>query len=1316
MKHSGYLKWLRWAFALLGVAASPLALAVTYANTSVPFNWVDSSTQTVVGYNTSPYKFNFASGCGTTPPRIDDTISDAIPLGFTFMYGGMNFTTVRIMSNGRLQFNNNTTCGYGSPVTQLPYPNANLNYTMRIFGNDLDPTLLSDVPGYQTICTNRASCYVSYGAYGVAPYRSFVVTWFGVPEWTGFTTSAAGSYNLQIILQENGEFIYQYGTDIAGPQATLGQVGWQVSTSDYDVTAVGFPAPNTALKYYIPRPVAEYRMEQPNWIGTAGEVIDSSGNGRNAATISVGAGVKPQTVDNVAGYICRGAGIPANTAAANIGAIDTNISIPTTVGGTGTITFWHKPASATAWNGAGSVEAMLFDATTANNAWFYLVKYKISANSSGLRFVVRDSDGTLRAAQTAAVALDGNGAIHVGVSWNFNALAGTNQDHLRIYVNGVYLAATAFTSSGTVSPNIGTLYIGDNRSAFVAAAAYGNSANGVIDEFRIYNYEGGLALVQRDQSQANACLNHYAISHAGVGTTCSPTQVTITAHDIGDGNVIMPNNTTTITLSTNSGTGDWSKIAGYGVLTNGTANDGSATYLFNGEYQAILGLTHTTATTVNIGVTDGQLTEPRPTPPALPSSEDPDLVISSGCSSAVSFLVEAPASGSTCGGASSLGAVVTVTAKDGAAGTGSTVTTYTGTVNLTTSTGHGSWNIVPGQAQGTLMGNQYTFAAADNGVAKFYLSDFVAETITATVSDAVVPTVNGTSGSITYAAYSFLVQTNDTMGGTVAATASTVPVAGRNHGMKISLYNGCIVDTNYSGNKNLDIWYSPAAGHPGGAAAPQVSPAASGALPSAKPSANSASNNWPAVPFAAGVATYNLVTTDIGQYSLGVRDDTRAYVAAADIAGSSPILTIRPFGLYVAVAGNVGTSTGGTSALVAGTNFSGDVKGIQWANGDDANSDGIPDANADLSDNAVTPGYAWPTALTASNTGFTPVGGTLGTFSNANILQAGFSGGSATENTLQYSEVGSFTLQASATGFLGTAGADISTGTIVGRFRPDHFAVGAGTPTPGSGSFTYFGQDGFTTNFTLTAQNALNATTANYTGSYAKLDPAVYADFHFATLTALPAGASLSQSATALSGSWSNGAISVAAKHQVSRPTALAGETMLVVTAKPVDTDGVTTASATQVSSAALALRYGRLWLGNAFGSDRTSLSVPYQYQYWNGNAFVRNTADTSSSFAVGNMTLANYQGGITNATVTSANLTVNPNSSGAGSITLAAPASAASGSVDLAVNLGAAPGASRAYLQYPWGGGAAINPTSRATFGVYSGGQRRPPIFIREN
>ena len=282
---AGYLKCKGCApaaFVLLLLQTS-ITFATTYSASSYPFSWIDASKHTKLGPTTggiysASYKFTNSGGCGTSPPVLDDTISDLIPLGFTFKYGSKSFTSVRVMTNGRLQFDNNT-CSYGSPATVLPYPVASLNYSMRIYGNDMDPTLSTEKSGYSTNCTSRSSCYISYATIGTAPNRQFVVTWRNVPEWAA-ANSATGSYNLQMILLETGEFIYQYGDSTAGPQARLGQIGWQLDVNDYAVAGTGFPADNSAFLFYIPnsggmKPGAFNAFDTSTWGGANTGVIQT---------------------------------------------------------------------------------------------------------------------------------------------------------------------------------------------------------------------------------------------------------------------------------------------------------------------------------------------------------------------------------------------------------------------------------------------------------------------------------------------------------------------------------------------------------------------------------------------------------------------------------------------------------------------------------------------------------------------------------------------------------------------------------------------------------------------------------------------------------------------------------------------------------------------------------------------------------------------------------------------------------------------------------------------------------------------------------
>lgn len=58
-------------------------------------------------------------------------------------------------------------------------------------------------------------------------------------------------------------------------------------------------------------------------------------------------------------------------------------------------------------------------------------------------------------------------------------------------------------------------------------------------------------------------------------------------------------------------------------------------------------------------------------------------------------------------------------------------------------------------------------------------------------------------------------------------------------------------------------------------------------------------------------------------------------------------------------------------------------------------------------------------------------------------------------------------------------------------------------------------------------------------------------------------------------------------------------------------------ASAASVSTASTALRYGRVRMQNAYGSERLALSLPIQAQYWNGTAFTRNADDSCTPLSV---------------------------------------------------------------------------------------------------
>ncbi|MDZ7922392.1 DUF6701 domain-containing protein [Rhodoferax sp.] len=291
----------------------------------------------------------------------------------------------------------------------------------------------------------------------------------------------------------------------------------------------------------------------------------------------------------------------------------------------------------------------------------------------------------------------------------------------------------------------------------------------------------------------------------------------------------------------------------------------------------------------------------------------------------------------------------------------------------------------------------------------------------------------------------------------------------------------------------------------------------------------------------------------------------------------------------------------------------------------------------------------------------------------------------------------------------------------LGRFYPDHFTISSPAVAPfcsaTATTFTYFGQDGFGTNFTMTAQNAANGTTQNYRGVFAKFVTTGYGNYGF-TGSTLPAGSALQTSATAPTGTWTDGVAAIVARHQVSRPTNPAADTLLTVNAAP--SDGEVPASAATAVGTNVRLRYGRLRMQNAYGSELLALPVPLEAQYWNGNFYVVNADDSCTTLPMSSIVMTNFTGSLqaceTQITPTATQTLANGRIPGG--LVLTRPGTNNSGSVDLAINVTATsagntcvgPASSAATAaNRPWFG---PNVGSRATFGIY----RSPLIYLREN
>jgi MSHA biogenesis protein MshQ len=363
---------------------------------------------------------------------------------------------------------------------------------------------------------------------------------------------------------------------------------------------------------------------------------------------------------------------------------------------------------------------------------------------------------------------------------------------------------------------------------------------------------------------------------------------------------------------------------------------------------------------------------------------------------------------------------------------------------------------------------------------------------------------------------------------------------------------------------------------------------------------------------------------------------------------------------------------------------------------------------------------------------------------------------------------------------IGSAAVPQSTGVSgFGRFIPDNFNVTYNVPViaPACGGFSYVGQTfNYTTApvMTITARNGTNngltnATTVNYAGSYAKFTNAQLAQTPYDTnagrylrfdtlgggntpdldrtglpdpVTADPVIGTFTAGVGAFTFSGGGG---FGFTRSTTTPSAQF-DADIVLRLNVVDTDnvvfagnpasfgaasaggGILFSDGNALTTADKSIRYGRLRIGGASGSQVLPLRLPVEAQYWSGTAFVTNTLDACTTLVAGNVGLGNY-GGSLNAGETTASIVNSPLQAGRSAIQLSAPGAGNSGSVDVTLNLGgvanadacsafapAATAGNKSYLRGLWCNPPntySKDPSAKARFGVMRGADQS--IYRRE-
>lgn len=402
-----------------------------------------------------------------------------------------------------------------------------------------------------------------------------------------------------------------------------------------------------------------------------------------------------------------------------------------------------------------------------------------------------------------------------------------------------------------------------------------------------------------------------------------------------------------------------------------------------------------------------------------------------------------------------------------------------------------------------------------------------------------------------------------------------------------------------------------------------------------------------------------------------------------------------------------------TGPYVAGQGYTGQVTAVSANNVTTRNYG----KESPVATTTFTQSVSKPTG-SAAKTG--TLGGNLGAFTN----------GVATLNSLSWSEVGSLDFTVATANYLSSGlGVSTDTGTAgaIGPFIPHRFdvVVTQACAASGKAAFTYSEQP-FTA--TVRALALGGGLTQNYDGT-ANTSPN---QARGASLAATTNGTTGSLTgATIAASAFSGGSATATPTFSFGSKTTVPYAVKLRATeASP----GTVTSSAGAEGS--VSVRSGRLKLFNAFGSEKTSLALQAQTQYWSGKGWVINSDDSCTTVPANAVALNAF---ISNKGVVSTNMatlgfTVTPSAlavaSGTGTLTLGAPSNGSTGSFDLALNLGsttadqsclsthnASVGANRSWLRGQNGnctGTADRDPSARATFGVFSPESTRT-IHVRD-
>jgi hypothetical protein len=305
-----------------------------------------------------------------------------------------------------------------------------------------------------------------------------------------------------------------------------------------------------------------YSFEESSWSGGPGEVLESSGTGLNGTVIG---GAK--TVDSMPALSgnpgsCRYGefdGVNDYIEIADGSALDAATEL--------TVAAWIKARTAPE---SGGLHTIL------SKDWNY--EYHVNP-SRQVYWWWNDSGGTVRELTTSAT-LSLNQWHHVAITYRSGSQT--------IYIDGDVAASSAHT--GALRLNDESLYIGTDLNFFTA-----RNFDGFIDEVYILPRALTQTQVRSLRDARHECATaaaQFTINHDNFGIHCVAETITVDVVDADAGTPLL-NYNATVRLDTQTGSGTWSRLVGSGSFSDGTADDGVATYDWPlGQSQAVFQLSY----------------------------------------------------------------------------------------------------------------------------------------------------------------------------------------------------------------------------------------------------------------------------------------------------------------------------------------------------------------------------------------------------------------------------------------------------------------------------------------------------------------------------------------------------------------------------------------------------------------------------------------------------------------------------------------------------------------------------------------------------